>query len=282
MRPIVITGATGTLGRAFQRLCGERSLACRVTRRDELDIADPDSVAAALQRFQPWLVINTAGYVRVDQAEDDHERCRRENALGPEILARACAREEVPLVSFSSDLVFDGEKGAPYEEHDAAVPLGVYGRTKLEAEQRILAAHPASLIVRTSAFFGPWDEHNFVTMALRELSAGRELRAAHDTYVSPTYLPDLVHTSLDLAIDGERGLWHLANEGVITWADFARSAARVAGHPEDRVVAVPGSALHWRARRPRFSALGSTRGSLLPRLDDALRRYHHARTQEHP
>lgn len=86
--------------------------------------------------------------------------------------------------------------------------------------------NPASLVIRTSAFFGPWDEYNFVTIALRHLSAGNTFVAAEDGIVSPTYVPDLVHTSLDLLIDGENGLWHLANKGAIAWADLARLVAK--------------------------------------------------------
>lgn len=280
MQPILITGATGTLGRAFARICEDRGLACRLTRRSELDIASPDAVAAALDRHGPWLVINAAGYVRVDDAERDPERCHRENALGAEALGRACARAGVALVSFSSDLVFDGAKRAPYEEGDPPRPLGVYGRTKHEAEQRVLAAHPGSLVVRTSAFFGPWDDHNFVTVTLRELAAGRPVHAAEDMIVSPTYVPDLVHACLDLAIDGEAGLWHLANVGETTWAALAREAARHAGHADDRVIGVPADRLPFRCPRPPFSVLGSARGCLLPRLEHALHRYHGERKEQ--
>ena len=81
-------------------------------------------------------------------------------------------------------------------------------------------------MVRTSAFFGPWDEYNFVTIALRELAAGRTLVASRDAVVSPTYVLDLVHASLDLLIDGERGIWHLANRGALDWAALARRARR--------------------------------------------------------
>ncbi|HJX26813.1 MAG TPA: SDR family oxidoreductase, partial [Thermoanaerobaculia bacterium] len=193
----------------------------------------------------------------------------------------ACARHEIPLVTFSSDLVFDGRKQAPYEEHDTPSPLGVYGRSKLEAEERVLDAHPGSLVVRTSAFFGPWDEHNFVTLTLRALAEGREVRAADDTIISPTYVPDLVHACLDLAIDGEHGLWHLANQGTTTWAELARKAAWLAGHAPDRITPVPSSELGWRAPRPPFSALGSARGLLMPSLDDALLRYRETRAQDH-
>jgi dTDP-4-dehydrorhamnose reductase len=274
---VLITGATGTLGRAFEQLCTERGLATRLTTRAELDITDATSVAAALDRFEPWLVVNAAGYVRVDDAEHDTARCYRENALGPETLARSCARASVGFLSFSSDLVFDGQKDTPYVEADAPAPLGVYGRTKYEAETRILDRHPGALVVRTSAFFGPWDEHNFATSVLRELATGGIVRAASDTIVSPTYIPDLVHTCLDLAIDGECGIWHLANHGAMSWADFARTVARLGGYSTGLVVGVRSCELRWRARRPSFSALGSARGALLPPIQPALERYYFER-----
>lgn len=280
MRPVLITGATGTLGRAFERLCVERHLACLVTTRAELDITSSSSTARTLDRLEPWLVINTAGYVRVDEAEGDRDRCHRENAIGPENLAAACATRDVSLVTFSSDLVFDGEKREPYDEEDAPAPLGVYGQSKHEGEQRVLDRHPGALVVRTSAFFGPWDEHNFVTRSLRALAEGREVRVPAEMVVSPTYVPDLVHATLDLAIDGEAGLWHLANVGSTTWGGLARSAALAEGHAPERVTEVPVEKLGWSARRPTFSALGSVRGHLLPTLEDALRRYHHVRKQE--
>jgi dTDP-4-dehydrorhamnose reductase len=276
----LITGGHGTLGRAFARLCAERHLAFHVTSRAELDAAEPASVAAALDRLEPWLVVNAAGYVRVDDAERDPVRCHRDNAVAPETVARACARDQVALVTFSSDLVFDGGKRAPYDEGDAPAPLGVYGQTKHEGEVRVLDAHPGALVVRTSAFFGPWDDANFVTRALRALAAGREVRAPDDIVVSPTYVPDLVHACLDLAIDGECGLWHLANAGPTTWANLARGAAELAGHPLDRIVPVARHEMAWRATRPLFSALGSTRGALLPPLHDALRRYHHTSRED--
>ncbi|HYO63323.1 MAG TPA: family 1 glycosylhydrolase [Pyrinomonadaceae bacterium] len=272
-RPLVITGATGTLGRAFARLCEVRGLSYKLLSRGDMDIADVNSVRDALAAHDPWAVVNTAGYVRVDAAEEDAERCFRENAEGAAVLASACAERGASFVTFSSDLVFDGALGRPYVESDAVAPLNVYGRSKAEAEARVLWAHPAALVVRTSAFFGPWDEHNFVTLALRALAAGRDFEAADDAHVSPTYVPDLVHAALDLLIDGESGLWHLANAGALTWADLARAAARHAGVDASALVARPTRAFNFAAARPAYSVLGSERGALLPPLEDALGRY---------
>lgn len=277
MRPVLITGASGTLGTAFRQLCEARRLDVHAVHRAVLDITSDDSIASAIDRYEPWLIVNAAGYVRVDDAEADADRCRLENTTGPALLAKRCAAAGVALLSFSSDLVFDGSKGRPYEEGDALAPLSVYGRTKAEAEERILTAHPGALVVRTSAFFGPWDAHNFVTKVITELGRGGVVHAAGNTIVSPTYLPDLVHVCLDLAIDEEAGIWHLANRGTTTWAGLARSAAVLAGYDAERVLEVPMAALGLPARRPPYSALGSVRGGLLPTLEDALGRYGRAR-----
>jgi len=272
-RPLIINGATGTLGRAFARLCERRGISYRLLTRAEMDIADARSVESALAEFEPWAVVNTAGYVRVDDAEREAEKCMRENAEGAATLAEACARRGTALLTFSSDLVFDGTKKSPYVESDEVSPLNVYGRSKAEAERRVSELLPSALVVRTSAFFGPWDEYNFITVALGALAEGRKFVAADDAIISPTYVPDLVNASLDLLIDGERGIWHLANEGAISWAELARHAARHAGLDANLVEARPTAFLQLAAPRPLYSVLASERGQLLPSLEDALTRY---------
>ena len=272
-RPLVIIGARGTLGKAFARLCELRGITYRLLSRQEMDITDAVSVNAVLAELQPWAVVNAAGYVRVDDAEREPHVCLKINTEGAEILATACAQHNVALLTFSSDLVFNGEVTNPYVETDTVAPLNVYGCSKVMAEKLVLQAYPASLVIRTSAFFGPWDEYNFVTIALRELSAGREFVAAEDAVVSPTYVPDLVHASLDLLIDGESGLWHLANKSAIAWADLARLAAKQAGVSVSSLIALPTQELGWIAPRPTYSVLGSSRGEIMPCLDNAMSRY---------
>jgi dTDP-4-dehydrorhamnose reductase len=274
-RPLLITGATGTLGRPFARICEGRGLAYRLLTRAEMDIADVDSVERTLNAYEPWAVINAAGYVRVDDAEREAAKCHRENTTGAAVLAEACARSETRLITFSSDLVFGGDetRREPYLESDDVCPQNVYGQSKAEAERRVLEALPTGLVIRTSAFFGPWDEHNFVTLALRALSSGRRFTAADDSVVSPTYVPDLVHASLDLLIDGESGIWHLVNFGATTWFDLARRAAELSGLDANLIDACRMSSFGLPARRPSFSVLGTERGMLLPSFDDALSRY---------
>ena len=271
---LLITGATGTLGAAFARAAESRAIPHRLLSRREMDIADPGSVEKVLEGAGAWALVNAAGYVRVDDAEREQISCFRENTLGAASLANACARHGVRLVTFSSDLVFDGRgREEPYVESDEVAPLNVYGRSKAEAERLVLGALPTALVVRTSAFFGPWDEYNFLHAALGALARGEEFVAADDARVTPTYVPELAHACLDLLIDGERGVWHLANSGAVTWADFARRAARLAGLDERLVQGRPTRELNLAAPRPAYSALGSERGALLGPLDEALERY---------
>ncbi len=271
-RPLLLVGARGTLGQAFARLCRQRGLAYRLLARAEMDITDAQSVAAALDAWAPWAVVNAAGEVRVDEAERCQPAQWAANALGPAVLGRECARRGLALLSFSSDLVFDGAQRRPYLESDAPSPLSAYGRAKLHAE-RALADVPRALVVRTAAFFGPWDSHNFLAQGLAALRRGDGWPAIDDQTVSPTYLPDLVHTSLDLLIDGEQGLWHLANAGAATWYAFACAAAEASGLPRERVRRVSGAALGQCAARPAYSALASRRATLMPALEAALQRF---------
>ena len=281
-RPILITGARGTLGSAFARICGDRGLEFRALPRAEIDITDASAIENVLDQVEPWAVVNAAGYVRVDDAEWDATNCYRVNTDGAVNLARACAARKIRFATFSTDLVFDGNAARPYTESDPTNPLGVYGDSKAEAERSISAFSEEAMIVRTSAFFGPWDEHNFLTRALSSIAEEKPVEAADDMVVSPTYVPDLVNAVLDLLLDGERGIWHLANRGDTSWAEFARRGARAAGLNPEFVVGVPAAALGQAARRPVYSALGSGRGSLLPSLDHAIARYVAARPARVP
>jgi dTDP-4-dehydrorhamnose reductase len=273
-RPLLaITGANGTLGQAFIRLCSVRGLSVTALTRTEMDITCFSTVQDVLNKLRPWAVVNAAGYVRVDQAETDCSRCQSENVLGACNLAQYCSDTARPLLTFSSDLVFDGKKAAPYDETSTPNPLSVYGRTKATAEKKIATLHTDALQIRTSAFFGPWDNTNFVTQTLRTLGRGEIVQAACDVRISPTYVPDLVNTSLDLLLDGAAGIWHLNNQGASSWADFAQLAAQLAKIPTARLQAVEQHCLPWRAPRPSNSSMTSIHGVLLPSLVDALQRY---------
>jgi dTDP-4-dehydrorhamnose reductase len=278
--PVLIVGARGTLGQAVARACGARGLASVALSRGELDATDERAVWRVFATMRPWCVVNCAGFVRVDDAEREQAACRAANVDSATVLARACASFGAKLVTFSTDLVFDGTKRMPYVESDATGPLCEYGRTKAIAESAVMAATDEALIVRTAAFFGDHDDYNFVTQVLRTLASGLEFKAVSDVVVSPTYVPDLVDTVLDLAIDGESGLWHLASDGALTWEELAREAARAADINADRLVGVSLDDLGLAAERPHYSALTSERAALMAPVDDALARYARGRPWE--
>ncbi|AHG91790.1 dTDP-4-dehydrorhamnose reductase [Gemmatirosa kalamazoonensis] len=272
-RRVLVTGARGTLGHAVVRACEERGLAYHAASRPELDLLDEAALVAVLDAVRPWAVVNAAGYARIDDAERERDACWRENVCAPAALARACAQRGIALVTFSSDLVFDGALDRPYVEADATAPLGALGSSHAAGERAVLDAHPAALVVRTSACFGPSSDRDFITLALRALAADAPFAALSDVVVSPTYRPALVDAALDLLIDGERGVWHVANAGALTWYELARAAAHHAGLSTATLVPVPLDAAGLTAPRPRFSPLASERGTILGDVDRAVRAY---------
>ncbi len=269
-QPLLVLGGSGTLGTALLRVAALRGLAAIGAGRQDVDITDLQSIRHFLKLVQPWAVVNATGYVRVDDAEHNTEACFGINTLAAVNIAAACAEHGIPLVTYSSDLVFDGAANRPYTEDDEPHPLNVYGASKAEAERRILSVMPEALIVRTSAFFGPWDQSNFVAHTLSAIRSGRRWRAAADIVVSPTYVPDLVNAALDLLQDRESGIWHLSNEGPVSWYQFAQAAATACGERTDLIEPASASELGWPAARPAYSALSSVRGRTMRSTPEAL------------
>jgi dTDP-4-dehydrorhamnose reductase len=268
-RPLLICGATGTLGRVFVEACTTRNITFVMTDRAALDIERPDSIDLALERHAPWAVVNAAGWVRVDDAEAQEAACHRANADGAVALGTACAARGISCLGFSSDFVFDGTADRAYCESDVPRPLNAYGRSKAAMESGC-AALPGALVVRTAAFFSGGDPHNFAAMVVDRLAARVPFAAAEDHVVTPTFVPHLVSAALDLLIDGETGIWHLTNGDAVSWAAFARRVARTCDLDEALVCGVPGAVLGWRAPRPKRAPLVSERGVLLPTLAAAI------------
>ncbi len=272
-RPLLITGATGTLGQAIARACEHRGLAYVLTDRASLPLDDPEAARRVLGELRPWAVANATGWVRVDEAEHARDGCLAANAAAVAHLAAACCDVDAALLTFSSDLVFDGSATRPYVERDAPRPLNVYGESKALAEAEALRSGARALVVRTAAFFQPYDPHNFAHHLVRALRRGERFEAANDLIVSPTYVPDLVNHSLDLLLDGETGLRHLANVGAVSWAEFGIRLAEAVGLDARRVIGRPHARFGWAAARPAYAALGTERGQLMPALDDAIARW---------
>ena len=275
---LLIIGKNGTLGNAFMKICEHRSIPFIALGRKDLDISDEREVRQVIDEYKPWGLINTAGYVKVDDAETNYNECFSVNTIAPGILANTCNIRGIRFMTFSSDLVFDGTKKTPYNEKDVAKPLNIYGISKANGEQVVQKTNPGSLIIRTSAFFGPWDQYNFVYTILNSLQYERPLSVVRDVVVSPTYVPDLANTAMDLFIDEEQGIWHLSNDGMLSWADFACAVADRAGYKKNNLLFKNLDEMGWKAQRPLYSALKSDKGIKLPVLDNALERFFEHRT----
>lgn len=267
-RKVLITGANGQLAQALIH-AAPTTTECIGLARAELDIADESGVQAAITRHQPDCVINGAAYNLVDKAEaEGMETALRINALGVARLAKACRDVDIPLVHFSTDYVFDGEKRTPYTEADAAHPLGVYGASKLAGENMALAASPRHFAIRVCRLFGPvkGDDAgslqkpagNFPLLMLR---LGRErdsLRVVSDQIGSPSYTPDLARGVWQLINGGEGGLYHLSNAGEVSFADYTRALFKLAG-VSCRVESVTTQEYGAAARRPLYSTLDNAK-----------------------
>jgi dTDP-4-dehydrorhamnose reductase len=275
---LLIIGRNGTLGHTFMRLCEQRHIPYVALTKKDLDISNEQEVRKVIDSYRPWGVINTAGYVKVDEAETNCNECFAVNTIAPGILANVCNIRGIHFMTFSSDLVFDGNKRTPYYETDVVKPLNIYGVSKVNGEQVVQKMNPQSLIIRTSAFFGPWDQYNFAYHVIESLKNERSFVVVKDVIVSPTYVPDLANAALDLFIDEEEGVWHLSNEGMVSWADFASAIADRAGFKNHQLVFKNLDDMGWKAQRPLYSALKSDKGIKLPALDNALERFFEYKT----
>lgn len=272
-QPVLIIGKSGTLGKAFARICQDRRIPYKLIDRKECNVADRSSIEKLIAHYNPWSIINAAGYMRIEDAERERDQCFQENYLDLIKLSKVCAAKGIKLVTFSTDLVFDGRKAKPYIESDATNPLNCYGQSKVQGEVFLEHHGNDTLIIRTGPFFSPWDHSNVIEDVLMSLQQKQSIAVANDVYISPTYVPDLVHTTLDLLVDNEKGIWHLANEGEITWADFAYETANRFCLDNSFIKAVPLQDLKYAANRPYYSVLGSERGQLLPTLENAIQRF---------
>src|SRR5829696_5135964 len=253
---VIITGAGGLVGGCLARRLG-REHEVLAPRRAELDVTDAGAVGRFIDQERPQLVVNCA-VLGVDECERDPEAARAVNADAPRSLAAAAAGVGAEFLHFGTNYVFDGEAREPYDERDEPRPVNVYGRTKEEGERAALDANPRSHVVRTSWVFGEGKE-SFLSTAHRELAAGRGVRAISDTWANVTYVEDLAARVEEIVGAGRHGLYHVVNEGVCTYEDFAREAARLAGLNEEEaarlVETVTESQVRRPARRPRYTPL---------------------------
>jgi dTDP-4-dehydrorhamnose reductase len=268
---IAVTGAGGGLGRAFLAACPSHLDVAAFTHGD-LDIGDHHAVMRTIVPLAPELIVNAAALTNVDACEREPERAYRDNALGPQSLALAARACDATLLHVSTDYVFDGTKGAPYDEIDAPNPVNVYGRSKLGGEEHVRRITPQHLIVRTAYVFGGGTDH--LSRALGRLREGEDVGGLADRVGSPTYVMHLAERLLPLALTGRFGTYHLAGPEPTTWFDLVARARSIGGF-DAAVREQTSEELGLLAPRPKNSALVSVFvGELgvlaFPPLDQAL------------
>jgi len=249
---ILVTGARGMLG---QDLCALLIKEHEVIAVDlpEVDITDSADTMAALDIYRPEMVIHCAAYTDVDGCERDADLAYRVNAFGTWNVAAACRKYDLALVYMSTDFVFDGEKGAPYDEFDRPNPIGVYGRSKYAGEELVRQLVAKHIIIRTAWLFGIHGK-NFVRTILRHAGEKDELRVVADQVGCPTYTVDLAEAIAGLAGTELYGTYHITNAGACSWAQFAEEIIKQAGL---KAKVIPISTLEWNSptRRPKDSRL---------------------------
>lgn len=250
-----ITGGGGQLAKEFIRSLDGRGLDYFAPRKNELDITDFDKVRAAVDDCRPDVLINCAAYNHVDSAEEHPERAFSVNSGAVRHLAAVCKKENIFLVHFSSDYVFDGEKNEPYTEEDRPNPLNVYGRSKLEGEEAVRETLENFLIFRLSWVFGNGDQ-NFLYRLSRRIEGKESLEVASDEVSVPTFTEDVVKAVLPAPEKGLTGTYHLVNGGRCSryeWAKYYCQRKEIG----TEIRPVPSDHFAAKAKRPRFSCMSN-------------------------
>lgn len=260
---IAVTGSTGQVGHALQRLAGSYSglFSFLFTGRLELDLANPLSVATFFETNKPVYLINCAAFTAVDKAETKQETAYIINAESVGVLARQCRLNNCTLISISTDYVFNGKGTAPYQTGDAVSPVNYYGYTKWLGEKLALENNERTVIIRSSWIYSE-NGNNFVRTMLRLMKEKPVINVVNDQIGSPTYATDLadaifkVTQSLD-AGNTHYGIYQYSNKGEISWYDFALAIRELAGLTCE-VLPIPTTAYPTPAKRPAYSVMNTT------------------------
>lgn len=255
----LIFGASGMLGSDICKVFPE---ALPLTHR-ELDITDKTQVLDRIQKINPDLVINAAAYTDVDGCEDNQELAFHVNGHGPGYLADACNKIGATLVHFSTDYVFDGSK-KEYTEFDTPNPINVYGKSKLLGEQEITENLDNYRIIRTSWLFGKHGK-NFVETILKLSHDMDEVKVVNDQFGKPTYTVDIARRLKEI-VELEPGVYHLTNDGVCSWYEFASAFI-------NNAVPCTSDEFPRKAKRPKYSVLTNTKIEPMRHWKEALKDY---------
>jgi dTDP-4-dehydrorhamnose reductase len=264
-RPLLVVGSAERLAAAVRRCCAARGLAAVPLVVGWIDSTIASRLAYAVETVQPWAIVNAGGFDDVDEAEGRADQCWRENVVALQAVVAAAAAARVRLVTFSSDLVFDGAEERSYVELDAPRPASVLGATQVAAERSALDSDGQALVIRTGVILSPWDPPEVLATSVRSLRGRETASDRRRVRGCLSYLPEVVDTMLDLLIDGEEGIWHLANSGSCAW-DALRDRCGLASDIDTGDMGIA----------PR-SALDTVRGHVMSSVDRALDAFAHER-----
>lgn len=289
---VLVFGGNGQVGQELLRALAPLGNVVATTRSGVLpdgstcevaDFGQPESLPALLDRLHPSVVVNAAAYTAVDRAEQEPELAFLANAQAPGVIARWCAANDVPMVHYSTDYVFNGEGTAPYREDEPTAPLGVYGSSKRDGEEAVRAAGGRHLIFRTAWVYASHGG-NFLRTMLRVGAERDELRVVADQVGTPTpaaLIADVTVKALQHP-DQLSGTWHLTASGQTSWHGFAEAIfneAKAAGllAKAPMVHAISSAEYPTPAKRPSWSVLDNRKlqqdfGIVLPPWEQGLHR----------
>lgn len=273
---ILITGANGQLGRELQAVLSETEHNIIAATHRDLDIRDSSAVEEFFSKHQIDFLVNCAAFTAVDNAEDEQTECMALNTEAVATLATVSHAHGAKMIHVSTDYVFQGNGCRPYCETDVPCPQSVYGSTKLQGEQLMMAEAPDGIVIRTSWLYSPHG-HNFVKTMTKLGRDRAELNVVCDQIGTPTYATDLARAIAQIIDSGKwaAGIYHYSNEGAISWYDFAKSIHRIAGITTCTVHPCMSHDYPTRAKRPHYSVLDkskikSTYGIEIPYWEDGL------------
>lgn len=252
---VLITGADGALGREMQNLLRSEKINFLPTDINQLDVTDFKKANEMILKYRPDVILHFAAISDVDACEENSDMAFSVNALGSLGLAIIAEKIRAKILYTSTNFVFDGTSEAPYFEHSEPHPINEYGRTKLLAEQYIREICYHYFIVRTSWLFGNYSK-NFIPKFILSEHKPLSIDAICDLFASFTYIPDLAEVVYLLIKSENYGTYHLANNGIGSWLDFALKAKQLMKFKTE-IKPIKAEELHLRAPRPRFTPLAS-------------------------
>jgi dTDP-4-dehydrorhamnose reductase len=256
---ILVTGINGQVGHALMQNLTDHEL-IGLTRQD-CDLTNLDQIRQVIDQHQPDLIINPAAYTKVDQAEDEPELAFKINRDAPRVMAEKACENNIPIIHFSTDYVFDGQKEGPYAEDDLTNPLGIYGQSKLSGEEAIKELGGLYYIFRTSWVYSSLGL-NFYLNIQRRIEKQNELRVVNDQLGVPTssiFISQQIKKIIPKLLNGNIGIYHLVPNGTCSWFDFARVIlnASKSDQSEKKIIPVSSHQYPTRAKRPANSCLSN-------------------------